>query len=183
MRLSSLLIATVVYTVASPIRENDETISFDDGTWDGYPAPPELSVDVTGFRCTKGNGLCCTGDDNKGDGVFGSGGETGPVLFNCLSSMRRAFILPNYYPRWYNSCSCSSPSPMYEPDYLQWLWFSFDRLFRKPLPSTTSWHTGGMVLFEADTIWMIARVSPSESIATLIVGSQILDVSSIAVIA
>ena len=95
MRLSTLLIATVVYhTVASPIRENDETILFDDGTWDGYPAPPQPGMDVNDFRCTKSNGLCCAGDDNSGDGVGGPDGETGPVLFNCLSSMRLCFILP-----------------------------------------------------------------------------------------
>lgn len=95
MRLLSLLIATVVYTVASPIRENDEMILFDDGTWDGYPAPPQLSMDVNDFRCTKSNGLCCAGDDNSGDGIGGPDGETGPVLFNCLSSMRFALFHQN----------------------------------------------------------------------------------------
>lgn len=35
------------------------------------------------------------------------------------------------------------------------------------------WHAGGMVLSEADAIWMIRRVSRNESIATLTVGSQI----------
>lgn len=94
MRLLTLLMATVVvyYTSfaspsprSSPIRENDETILFDDGTWDGYPAPPQLGMDVNDFRCTKKNGLCCAGDDNIGDGVGGPDFETGPVLFNCLS--------------------------------------------------------------------------------------------------
>lgn len=94
MRLFTLLIATVVLcytTFASPspsqTRENDETMLFDDGKWDGYPAPPQpgMNMDVNDFRCTKKNGLCCAGDDNIGDGVGGPDGETGPVLFNCLS--------------------------------------------------------------------------------------------------
>lgn len=50
MRLSTLLIAAVVYhTVASPIRENDETILFDDGTWDGLSMifdAPRVTVSV-----------------------------------------------------------------------------------------------------------------------------------------
>lgn len=86
MRLLTLLIA-VGLTVAGPTRENDETILFDDGTWDGYPAPPQPVIDVNNFVCTKSNGLCCAGDDNSGDGVGGPDGGKGPVLFNCLNSM------------------------------------------------------------------------------------------------
>lgn len=89
MRLLILLISTVGFSVASPTtREMDETILFDDGTWDGYPAPPQPGIAINDFRCTKRNGLCCAGDDHSGDGVGGPDGERGPVLFNCLSSMR-----------------------------------------------------------------------------------------------
>lgn len=91
MRLLTLLIA-LGFAVAGPIRENDKTILFDDGTWDGYPAPPQPGRDVNDFQCTKSNGLCCAGDDNSGDGVGGPDGETGPVLFNCLTSMCCALI-------------------------------------------------------------------------------------------
>lgn len=91
MRFLTLLIA-VTFAVAGPIRENDETIVFDDGILDGYPAPPQLGSDVRDFQCTKNNGLCCAGDDNYGDGVGGPDGETGPVLFNCLHSMCCALI-------------------------------------------------------------------------------------------
>lgn len=42
----------------------------------------------------------------------------------------------------------------------------------RPFPAI-GWHAGGMVLSEADAIWMIRRVSRNESIATLTVGSQI----------
>lgn len=87
MRLLTLLLIAVGVTVAGPTREKDETILFDDGTWDGYPAPPQAARDVNDFQCTKRNGLCCAGDDNGGDGVGGPDGGTGPVLFNCLSSM------------------------------------------------------------------------------------------------
>lgn len=91
MRLLTLLIA-VVFTVASPTREKDERILFGDGTWDGYPAPPQQGIDVNDFRCTKSNGLCCAGDDNINDGVGGPDGGTGPVLFNCLNSRRFALF-------------------------------------------------------------------------------------------
>lgn len=92
MRLFTPLIAISVFTVASPTRENDETILFDDGTWDGYPAPPQPVIDVNDFQCTKSNGLCCAGDNNSGDGVGGPDSGTGPVLFNCLSSMSLCII-------------------------------------------------------------------------------------------
>lgn len=96
MRLLTLLIA-VGFTIAGPTRENDETILFDDGTWDGYPAPPQSGINVNDFLCTKRNGLCCAGDDNSGDGVGGPDGGTGPVLFNCLSSMWCA-LMTQYLP-------------------------------------------------------------------------------------
>ena len=91
MRLLTLLIA-VTFAVAGPIRENDRSIVLDDGTLDGYPAPPQPGRDVDDFQCTKSNGLCCAGDDNNGDGVGGPDGGTGPVLFNCLNSMCCALI-------------------------------------------------------------------------------------------
>lgn len=99
MLLLTPLIAAVFFTVANSIRENDEPSLFDVKPWDGYPAPPQTGIDVNDFKCTKSSGLCCAGDDNIGDGVGGPDGDTGPVLFNCLSSMRFALNYQNNYSR------------------------------------------------------------------------------------
>lgn len=87
------LVVFIATNIASPTPQYKETMDFaaDEGAFGGYPASLVQGIMVDEFHCNNQNGLCCTGDDNTGDNVWGPDHQTGPILFDCLHSTSLPF--------------------------------------------------------------------------------------------